>query len=426
MNYKWLGKLLMLLVLFLVGTMLFAAGKQEAAKKAKELTIYWNPNHNYKIYNKVMDKFAAEYGFKINKQLFNWPEFKTKIRADFAAGTAPDLIEAPPTWFIEFTREGLLYDMTADIKSWPDHKDWLEPSWNAVRYKGKFTGIPLHYTCFALFYNRSLFKKAGLDPDKPPATMKDFQEYIKKIYSTLGPEVTPYAFNPDGQFLLPFLVNGETQDMVKDGKSALGTPAIRKTLKILQKIARSGQVITPSPGAQLGIAQAKLFLGEKIAMYMSGPWDVINIMNNKPDLDYGVAMPPHVSGVEPKTLVAGTGMAIPKQTKYAKEVWELIKMLTSVETEVAATLEAGMLMPRKSWLSDPRIANVRTVKDFAPLLPNAVGFDASVGKVGVPEITWTGSVYRKLYQTMIYSDKDMDKALDEYIKEANRLIARKK
>ncbi|MCG8479975.1 MAG: hypothetical protein MI724_12825, partial [Spirochaetales bacterium] len=95
----------------------------------------------------------------------------------------------------------------------------------------------------------------------------------------------------------------------------------------------------------------------------------------------------------------------------------------ALDVEVAATLEAGMLMPRVSWADDPRVQDDATVQLFGPILPQAVPFDIDVRKLGLPEITWGGPVFRRLYQTMIYTDLDMDAALDEYIREANRLIS---
>ena len=416
---------LLAIALLLPGTAALAGGKQEAASAAKELTLYWNPQHDYKAYNEVIDKFAAEHGFRVNKQLFNWPEFKTKLKADFVAGTVPDLIECPPTWFLDFATQDLMYDLTDKIRAWPEHQDWFDSTWKEVTHKDKIVGIKLHHTAFGLFYNKDLFQKAGLDPNRGPRDLMEFERYINVLDQRLGPEVKPFAFDPDGQFLLPFLASAETPDMVKDGRSALDTPAIRETLTRLQRIARSGKVITPDPGAQTGIAMSTMFLTAKLAMYISGPWDVGNIMANNPTLNYGVAMPPHVASVEPRTLAAGVGLAIPKQSKHADQVWELIKRLTSVEVEVAATLEAGMLMPRKGWLEDPRIAEVASVKHFESVLPNGVPFDVSAQVLGLPEVTWTGSVYRKLYETMIFSDESMDRALNAYLEEANRLIRRK-
>ena len=75
--------------------------------QTNELSLYWNPDHLYKVYDEVIDAFAKEKGLKINKQVMGWTDFKTKINADFAAGNPPDIIEVPSPWIAEFGAMGL-------------------------------------------------------------------------------------------------------------------------------------------------------------------------------------------------------------------------------------------------------------------------------------------------------------------------------
>jgi multiple sugar transport system substrate-binding protein len=394
---------------------------------AETLSIYWNPDHLYKVYDQIIDEFAAEKGLEVNKQVMNWSDFNTKLKADFAGGTPPDLIEVPSPWIAEFGAGGHLEDLTAEIKAWPEHEDWFESTWIETGVDGKLYGMKLHHTAFAMFYNRDHFEKAGLDPDNPPATLEEFVETVTMISDKLGPQIKGYAFDPTGQYLLPFLASAETPLLVKDGKVAIDTPTVRNTLKTLQKLARSGKVFIPEPGGEEARQTGRLlFMSGRVSMLISGPWEIGNIKKNFPDLNYGVAMVPHLAGVDALTLTAGTGLAIPKGAKAPKEVvWELMQRLTTVETEVAGTLEAGMLMPRKGWAADERVQGEKAVQLFGPILPQATPFDIDVKKLGLPEITWGGAVLEKLYQTMIYSDKDMDAALDAYIEEANGLLAGK-
>jgi multiple sugar transport system substrate-binding protein len=410
---------------------LFSGGKKETKAAAtagvKDIVIYWNPDHLYKVYDKVIADFAKEKGLNVSKQVLNWNDFKTKLNADLVAGTPPDLIEVPSPWIAEYGAGGQLADLTKEIKSWPDSKDWFESTWVETAVKDKIYGMKLHHTCFGIFYNRSIFKKAGLDPDKPPKDIEEMIKVIDVINGKLGPDVMGFGFDPTGQYLIPFMDSAETPLLIKGNKVAVDTPTIRKTLKALQGIARSNKVFIPEPGGEEARTNVRLaFLTGRIAMMISGPWEIGSIKKDYPDLDYGVAMVPHLAGVEPLTLTAGTGLAIPKGSKLVKDiVWELMKRLTSVDVEVAATLEAGMLMPRATWVKDPRIQAEKVVKLFGPILPLATPFDIDVRKLGLPEITWGGAVFKKLYETMIYSDKDMDKALDEYIQESNKLIAGK-
>ncbi len=411
-------------------TALFAGGQKEAGSTSSqsnpgELRLYWNPDHYYGIYKSTIADYAKEKGLKVNVQIFNWNEFHTKVSADFAARTPPDLIEVPSPWIPEFAASGNLVDLTSRIKAWPEHSDWFDSTWVETSYKDKLYGMKLHHTAFGLFYNVDEFKQAGLDPSNPPQTLSQFASDIHTLTTKLGGDKKGFGFDPTGQYLIPFLSSTQTPFLIKDNKSALDTQAVRSTLADLQKLARSGDVFIPSPGGEAARSDVRLlFYTGKVSMMISGPWELGNLKNKYPDLHYSVAMIPHVTGVDGLTLTAGTGLAIPKAASQPTDlVWGLMKKLTAVDVEVKATQEAGMLMPRKTWLSDPRIQDNDAVKLFGPLLAKATPFDIGARKANLPEITWGGPVFNKLYQTMIYSDKDMNKALDEYVTETNKLLS---
>ena len=159
-------------------------------------------------------------------------------------------------------------------------------------------------------------------------------------------------------------------------------------------------------------------------MILTGPWDIGNIQSTNPELNYGVAMVPVLEGVEPRTLAAGTAVGIPDGTDKADLAWKLLQRITAVDTEVAATLEAGMLMPRQSWLEDERLADVPAVNDFADLLTAAEPFDIDVRGRGVNSVTWGGDIFSQLYQNLIYNEVPSDEALDQYIQDSNRALSR--
>jgi multiple sugar transport system substrate-binding protein len=77
----------------------------------------------------------------------------------------------------------------------------------AVTWDGVSYGIPTNNETMALIWNADIFKRAGLDPDTPPATWDDVVAYSKQIHDTLGVAGyglvarknagnTPYRFMP--------------------------------------------------------------------------------------------------------------------------------------------------------------------------------------------------------------------------------------
>lgn len=384
-------------------------------------TIYWNSNHYYDAYDAVFQQFAEENNLELDVQNLLWPDMRTKLLADFTAGTVPDFIEVPAPWIAEFGAQGLMQDVTEQVDAWADSSDWFESTWGETTIEESIYGVKLHHTALGLFYNKDLLAEAGLDPESPPQTLAEFQEAVNAIAENT--DAFGFGFDPDDQYLLGFLASAETTRLTDGEQIAIDTPTIRSTLSTLQEVAASGNALVPEPGAAWQSTRSA-FINGQIGMILTGPWDIGNIQSNNPDLNYGVAMVPVVEGVEPRTLAAGTAVGIPEGADNADLAWDLLQRITAVDVEVAATLEAGMLMPRQTWLEDGRLQDVSVVNSFAELLTAAEPFDIDVRGRGVNAVTWGGDIFSQLYQNLIYNQVPSDEALDQYISDANRALSR--
>ncbi len=77
------------------------------------------------------------------------------------------------------------------IKDWPELAT-ASPGHMAVStYEGRLYGVPLYADVSALFWNKDLFRQAGLDPEKPPTSLAEIREYADKI-TALGGDVKGY------------------------------------------------------------------------------------------------------------------------------------------------------------------------------------------------------------------------------------------
>ena len=76
---------------------------------------------------------------------------------------------------------------------------------------GKYYALPTAVRSLALFWNKALFKEAGLDPERPPATLDELVDYAKKLTKR----------SPNGDLLQA----GLTIDMGgQDRAAAIGRP----------------------------------------------------------------------------------------------------------------------------------------------------------------------------------------------------------
>jgi multiple sugar transport system substrate-binding protein len=106
--------------------------------------------------------------------------------------------------------------------------------------KGKTYGLPYKNYSMGLLYNRDLFKKAGLDPDKPPTTWAEVREAAKKI-TALGDGVTGYGDysknNTGGWHFAAELYSVGGEMAVNEGgtwRSAFDSPQGRQVLQQLK------------------------------------------------------------------------------------------------------------------------------------------------------------------------------------------------
>jgi sn-glycerol 3-phosphate transport system substrate-binding protein len=65
-----------------------------------------------------------------------------------------------------------------------DWNDFIKPVTGYYTKDGKLYSMPYNSSTPILYYNRDAFKKAGLDPDRPPKTWKDLETYSKKLVGT--------------------------------------------------------------------------------------------------------------------------------------------------------------------------------------------------------------------------------------------------
>ena len=66
-----------------------------------------------------------------------------------------------------------------------EDKKWLDGFYEGFMMNsqtgGKTYGIPWQRSTIILYYNKDAYREVGLDPDKPPATWEELEEYARKL-----------------------------------------------------------------------------------------------------------------------------------------------------------------------------------------------------------------------------------------------------
>lgn len=130
----------------------------------------------------LIKQFEAENpGITVKQVTFPYADYQTRLIAAKAAGRGPEVMQLFYGWLDTFIGGKLVQPLPkATFKDAEIEKDFF-PIVSAMKRDGQYYGLPTAVRAMALFYNKDLFQKAGLDPEKPPQTLDELVAAAKAI-----------------------------------------------------------------------------------------------------------------------------------------------------------------------------------------------------------------------------------------------------
>lgn len=125
----------------------------------------------------------------VTLQMNNDTDVQTAQQAllDLASGHGPDAVRVTSATYQTLIDAGAAQPVSSCLNSDPTLKSQLDPKvLSGITVNGSVYQIPWYVTPNALFYNATLFEKAGLNPDDPPTTFSVFDADAKKIAALPG------------------------------------------------------------------------------------------------------------------------------------------------------------------------------------------------------------------------------------------------
>jgi multiple sugar transport system substrate-binding protein len=120
-----------------------------------------------------------------NVQNLDYNQMLDKLRTAAAGNAAPDIARLPILWGAEFAAKGQLAEIKLEEFGFKKEDFW-SGALKSVTWNGKYYGIPTNNETMAFIWNKAIFKTAGLDPEKPPATWDDVVKYSAQIKKATG------------------------------------------------------------------------------------------------------------------------------------------------------------------------------------------------------------------------------------------------
>jgi multiple sugar transport system substrate-binding protein len=308
---------------------------------------------------------SANPGIKIKPVEYQWtaPTFAAKL----AAGTLPTVFEVPFTDARTLGENGQLADLTSLVKKLPYYAKYNPAVLaEATTSKGKIVALPKGAYAQALHYNRNLFRQAGLDPNKPPATWAQVMADAKVIAQKTGKAGYAEMAKGDntGGWILTTVVYSLGGRMETgrgtSAKATLNNPLTVQALNMLKRMRWTDN----SMGANFDMGWSDInqqFAAGNIGMYISGSdvyTNLVQASNIDPSI-YGLAPIPLSKSKNAGVLGGGT--------------------LVSVRPDANAAQKAAAMKWIDFFYERPLVSKVRAIQ-------NAQTLAANKQPVGVPAL----------------------------------------
>ena len=358
-----------------------------------------------------VDEYNKTHKNQVELRLVPTDEYVGVVGNAATANQLPDLFSADVVFMPNWTSQGLFADLTDKINGLPGIDKVGKAHIDASTWDGKKYGLPFIIDLSVWMYNKDLFKKAGLDPEKPPTNLKEFADAARavqklKIAGTYG---TYFGGNCGGCNVFtwwPIIWAGGGDVMNADGTASLLNSADAKEIyKTFNALWKEG-VINPESQQEAGPTWTQPFPAGKVGI-MPMPAS-LQESEGMPLDNLGVTAIAGVNGGE-STFVGGDSIGISKDAKNPDAAWNFITWMLGDHNQVEVVAKGGNVVARtdladnKYSSADPRLVLFNTIagKGKTPL---AVNFNAAFND---PQSPWI-----QLFRAAVFDNAD-DAKIDQ-------------
>lgn len=328
---------------------------------------FWDRNTTSPFGQLLVNRFNATHKhLKVVLTPVQDTQYVTKLATAIRAGQPPDLVGIDDINSQLFIYHKAFLDLTRLVKSLPERNKLSPGAMRLTTENGHYYGTPYVADMSVLWYNKSLFRRAGLNPSKPPASYAEILRDARKI-TALGHGIYGFAFAGQCEGCLGFTI---LPDIWAAGKHLLygqpghqrafikGNVPLRQTLTFYREL-WADHLADPQSRVETGTTWGDNFLAGKIGM-MPLAYGPIAAAPAKFKSQIGMAPLPAPNGGATATFDGGANFGIPNGSHNPSGAWEFIKFALQKEQQSLAP-EGGFEPIR----SDVNTAHFRAKFPFA-------------------------------------------------------------
>lgn len=329
----------------LIAFSLFAGGQKEGTDESPEMETtevsMWIYDEMASSDEKAMVQAARDFealnpGITIKFENVPHRGLMDKFIAASVTGQVPDVVHVALAWSIELGAMGHAEALDGYIGTKRNEipKGALESS----SYRGKLYGLPWYVDSTALFYNKDMYREAGLElPGSEPLTWEQLKDNARNLTRDLDNDgiVDQYGFamrKGRGASIawFPIFWTNNGQLYSKDGLSpAFNSQEGLEAFKFLTDMYTEGIMPPGTVAYDTWDDVRNAFVSGKMAMYIAGNWE-IGPMTEGAQFDWGVA--PHPTQKARSSFLGGSSFIIPSKAENKDAAWLWLDFLTDADS----------------------------------------------------------------------------------------------
>ncbi len=291
------------------------------------------------LFKKLASNFNASHkNLKVNVVPVADADYITKLATAIRAGTEPDLASLDDVDSEIFISKNEFLNLTPEVNAL-SYKDKLSPgALKLATSNGQYYGVPDLADMSVLWYNKSLFSQAGLNPGQPPATFAQILSDAQKIRA-LGSSDYGFSFAGDCPGCLTFTlmpnVYAGGSDVLKGAPghqtaTVAGNQPLKATLQLYHEL-WADKLVPTADQTQNGTTWGKDFLGGHVGM-LPGGYGAAASAPAKMLSQFAIAPLPGPNGGY-STYDGGANFGIPVGAKNPAGAWEFVKYALSLSAQ---------------------------------------------------------------------------------------------
>ncbi|MFA5114775.1 MAG: extracellular solute-binding protein [Candidatus Omnitrophota bacterium] len=365
-NSPVLTTALLLLLLITAG-----CGQKISGKPSNTITVWHWMTDRDPAFQELAKRYEARTGVRVNFELYAPSDaYSQKVRAAAQGNNLPDIfgLLGEKRDFASFIKAGHILDLTPYMQD--SGGAWQKrffakalavnefSSDNAYGITPGIYGVPVDIMTIQMLYNKDLFRKLGINPDRPPATFAEFLEIGRKIKDNnmqglvsgwgeiwmIDCLANDYAFNIMGK--------DKILDTIR-GKVPYTDPDWVRVFTLFKQMQDSG-ALASGIVTMVNKNAEQLFANERAVFAFNGSWCLNVYKEMNPNLNYAPMLPPKASDKFPMSIWGGAGSSfiVNARSKNKEGAVKFLEWLTDRDQQVYLAEATDNLPSNKDSLSN--------------------------------------------------------------------------